>query len=81
MEASLSAYFIPEQHGRGWSYSYGKGELGKSVSPWICGFAPAQSQMDLLLNTLHLWKQTKGRHWEAVSQVTGSTMFFQKHGN
>ena len=54
-------------------------ELDKSVSLSICGLAPAQSQMDLFLDTLYERKQTKGRHFnqsgEAMSRVTTFVMF------
>ena len=56
-------------------------ELDKDASLSICGLASAQSQMDLLLDTLYARKQTKGRHLnqsgEAMSRVTASAMFFQ----
>ena len=47
-----------------------KSELDKSVDLSICGLAPAESQMDLFLNTLYSRNQTKGRHFNQSGEAT-----------
>ena len=62
-----------------------KGELDKSVDLSLCGLAPAQSQMDLFLDTLYARNKQRAANFkeleEAMSRVTASVIFFQGHDN
>ena len=57
-------------------------ELGKSVDLSLCGLAPAQSQMDLFLDTLCAREKQRAVKFnqseEAMSRVTASAMFFAR---
>ena len=56
-----------------------KGLLNKSVDLSLCGLAPAQSQMDLFLDTQRAANFNQSE--EAMSRVTASVLFFQGHNN
>ena len=62
-----------------------KSELEKSVDLSLCGLPPEQSQMDLFLDTLCARNKQRASCFnqseEAMSRVTSSAMFFQKHEN
>ena len=62
-----------------------RGELDKSVDLLLCALVPAQSQMDLLLDTLCARNKQRAANFsqseEAMSRVTASSMFFQGHDN
>ena len=57
-----------------------KSELDKSVDLSLCGLAPAQSQMDLFLDTLCARNKQGAANFnqseKAMSRVTASAMFF-----
>ena len=62
-----------------------RGELDKIVDLSLGGLAPAQSQMDLFLDTLCAGNKQRAANFnqseEAMSRVTASAMFFQGHDN
>ena len=57
-----------------------KSGLDKSVGLSLCGLAPAQSQMDLFLDTLCARNKQRADNFnqseEAMSRLTASAMFF-----
>ena len=59
---------------------HNKSQLNKSVDLMLCGLAPAQSQMDLFLDTLCARNKQRAvnsnQSEEAISYMTASAMFF-----